>query len=275
MIYKGLGHTKKLSVKYVIDWRKIMSNHGTFGENNPVWKAVNRFADMMVIGILFIITCVPIFTIGASLCAFYYTAMDSLRKEDGYIFKRYFRSFGKNFKKGTVIWLLMSLGGIIFASDIFFWLFISDMSISTLMLVISAVLAFAWLLTLVFVFPLQARFENTIKNTIKNAFLIGITHLPFAISILLFLGILTYLCFLSWLAVIIMCLFGIGVAGYLLVYNYERFFKKCGYIDENDGKIVNDDYDFNVEVDFDAVYGRNEAGISGTIEEDRKKVDKL
>lgn len=239
-----------------------MSNYGTFGENNPVWKAINRFADMMVIGILFIITCIPVITIGAALCAFYYTAMDSLRKEDGYIFKRYFVSFAKNFKKGTLIWLIMLAAGIVFGVDIYFWLAVSDMQFSVVMVIISAIIALAWLLTLVFVFPLQARFENTIKNTIKNAFFIGVSHLPFAVAVIIFLGILAYLCCLSWFVVIVMVLFGAGVAGYLLVYNFERFFKKCGYIDEDDGKIVNDDYDFNVEVDFDEVYDRKEKSLS-------------
>lgn len=245
-----------------------MSNYGTFGENNPVWKAVNRFADMMVIGILFIITCIPVITIGASICAFYYTAMDSLRKEDGYIFKRYFISFGKNFKKGTLLWLIMMAAGIVFGMDIYFWLAISDMQLSSVMVIISVIITLAWLLTVVFVFPLQARFENTVRNTIKNAFLIGISHLPFAAAVVIFLGILAYLCCLSWLVVAVMVLFGTGVAGYLLVYNFERFFKKCGYIDEDDGKIVNDDYNFNVEVDFDEIYDRQEGEPSEDAEKD-------
>ncbi|MCM1495282.1 MAG: DUF624 domain-containing protein [Bacteroides sp.] len=252
-----------------------MSNYGTFGENNPVWKAINRFADMMVTGILFIITCIPVITIGASLCAFYYTAMDSLRKEDGYIFKRYFISFGKNFKKGTLIWLIMLAAGIIFGMDIYFWLAVSDMQFAVAMVIISAIIALAWLLTFVFVFPLQARFENTIKNTIKNAFLIGVSHLPFAVAVIIFLGILVYLCCLSWFAVIIMVLFGIGVSGYLLVYNFERFFKKCGYIDENDGKINNDDYDFNIEVDFDEIYDRKEEASLGASEGDMDDSEEL
>lgn len=243
-----------------------MSSHGTFGENNPVWKAVNRFADMMLTGILFIITCIPVLTIGASLCAFYYTAMDSLRKEDGYIFKRYFKSFGKNFKKGTIIWLIMLFIGIILGVDIYFWQLQSGMPIASVMLVVSVILAFAWLITLIFVFPLQTRFENTIKKTIQNAFMIAISHLPFAVGVIILLGIAGYLCILSWLTMFIMAMFGIGVLGYLLVYNFERFFKKCGYIEEDDGKIEEDDYDFNVEVDFDEMYNRNEAVESEEIE---------
>ena len=235
-----------------------MSNYGTFGENNPVWKAVNRFADMMVIGIWFLITCIPIFTIGAALSAFYYTAMDSLRKEDGYIFRRYFRNFGKNFKKGTLLWLIMLALGAVFSMNIYVWLINSDMQIALVMLIISAIILLAWMVTFVFVFPLQARFENTIGKTIQNAFLLGISNLPFTIAVIILVGMLGYLCYISWLAIIIMLLFGTGLVGYLLVYNYERLFKKCGYIEEDDGKVENDDYEFDVEVDFDEIYHRNE-----------------
>ena len=35
-------------------------------------------------------------------------------------------------------------------------------------------------------------------------------------------------------------------------------FKKCGYIDEDDGKIKNDDYEFEVEVDYDKLYNRED-----------------
>lgn len=234
-----------------------MSNHGTFGENNPVWKAISRFADMMVIGIIFLVSCLPIFTIGAALSAFYYTAMDSLRKEDGYIFKRYFSNFAKNFKKGTIIWLIMLVLGVICGANVYCWIINSDMQIAVIMLAISVIMAIAWLMTFIFVFPLQARFENTVGKTIQNAFLLAISHLPFTLSNIILIAGIAFLCYISWLAVFVMVLFGIGVVGYLMVYSFERLFKKCGFIEEDDGKIENDDYDFDIEVDYDALYNRN------------------
>lgn len=235
-----------------------MSNYGTFGENNPVWKGISRFADMLLTGVLFIITSLPIVTIGASLCAFYYTAMDSLRKEDGYIFKRYFSSFGKNFKKGTLLWLIMlALAGIL-GVDVYFWLVNSEMQGSGIMLGISCILCFVWLMTFLFVFPLQTRFENTIWKTLQNAFLIGLSRLPFTIGIIVLLGIIGFLCVSSLVIAALVLFLGVGVIGYLLVYNYERLFKKCGYIEEDDGKIKDDDYDFEVEVDFDELHRREE-----------------
>lgn len=235
-----------------------MSNYGTFGENNPVWKAINRYADMLLTGVLFVITCLPVVTIGASLCAFYYTAMDSLRKEDGYIFKRYFSSFGKNFKKATILWLIMLTIAAVLGLDVYFWLVNSQVQFSGVMLGISGILCFLWFMTFMFVFPLQTRFENSIGKTLQNAFMIGLGRLPFTVGVLVLLGIIGFLCVSSIVIGAIVFFLGIGVVGYLLVYNYERFFKKCGYIAEDDGKIKNDDYDFEVEVDYDELH-RQEA----------------
>lgn len=235
-----------------------MSNYGTFGENNPVWKAINRYADMLLTGVLFVITCLPVVTIGASLCAFYYTAMDSLRKEDGYIFKRYFSSFGKNFKKATILWLIMLAIAAVLGLDVYFWLVNSQVQFSGVMLGISGILCFLWFMTFMFVFPLQTRFENSIGKTLQNAFMIGLGRLPFTVGVLVLLGIIGFLCVSSIVIGAIVFFLGIGVVGYLLVYNYERFFKKCGYIAEDDGKIKNDDYDFEVEVDYDELH-RQEA----------------
>lgn len=233
-----------------------MSNYGTFGENNPVWKAINRYADMLLTGVLFVITCLPVVTIGASLCAFYYTAMDSLRKEDGYIFKRYFSSFGKNFKKATILWLIMLAIAAVLGLDVYFWLVNSQVQFSGVMLGISGILCFLWFMTFMFVFPLQTRFENSIGKTLQNAFMIGLGRLPFTVGVLVLLGIIGFLCVSSIVIGAIVFFLGIGVVGYLLVYNYERFFKKCGYIAEDDGKIKNDDYDFEVEVDYDELHSQ-------------------
>jgi uncharacterized membrane protein YesL len=211
---------------------------------------------MMLMGILFSISCVPIFTIGAALSGFYYAAMDSMRKEDGYIFKRYFSAFAKNFKKATLIWLILLVIGAILGIDVFFWMSNSEMSIAPVMFGVSLLLCLGWLMTFIFVFPLQARFENPIRKTIENAFLLAISHLPFTIVVIALIAIVGYLCTISWLVILVLILAGNGVLGYLLVHYYETNFKKWGYIDENDGKLENDDFDFTVEIDYDEIRNR-------------------
>ena len=64
-----------------------------FNYDNPVWRFIGKFGDLIVLNILWIITSIPIVTIGASTTAMYYVTLKLVRDEDGYTIRSYFRSF--------------------------------------------------------------------------------------------------------------------------------------------------------------------------------------
>lgn len=47
------------------------------------------------------------------------------------------------------------------------------------------VLGVVWLCMVIYVFPLTARYENTIKNTFKNAVLLSVAKLPYTVLMLI------------------------------------------------------------------------------------------
>ena len=55
-----------------------------FNYDNPVWRFIGKFGDLIVLNILWIITSIPIVTIGASTTAMYYVTLKLVRDEDGY-----------------------------------------------------------------------------------------------------------------------------------------------------------------------------------------------
>ena len=58
-----------------------------FNYDNVLIRLLNRVGDVMILSVLFVLTSLPLITIGASITALYYTAMKSLEIEDGYIAK--------------------------------------------------------------------------------------------------------------------------------------------------------------------------------------------
>lgn len=72
---------------------------------------MGRAADLMILNIVFIICCLPIVTIGASLTALHYVTLKMVRNEESYIVKSFFKSFKQNFKQATIINLIMLLFG--------------------------------------------------------------------------------------------------------------------------------------------------------------------
>ena len=155
-----------------------------FKLDSPLVNFLNKVADIMILGIVFMIGCIPVITAGASFAAAYYMGFKMVKNEETYIVKGFFKAFKENFKQATILWIfvlaivavivvdyrIIMYSGLAFAS----WIRIAMVSV-TLVAALGAV----------FVFPLQARFQNTVKHTIKNAFLMALSHLPSAFLLIL------------------------------------------------------------------------------------------
>ena len=168
---------------------------GFFNMDGPVWQALGRLADLVILNLLFVISCIPVITIGAAATALYSVTLKMVRDEESYILKGYWKSFKENFKQSTIMWLVMLVIGIVLYVD---FRVVGSMTASASKIYLVLLLAISLILVmgLVYIFPLQAKFYNTIKGTIKNAFLMALANLPYtAIIMVITIGsvILTFL----------------------------------------------------------------------------------
>lgn len=92
---------------------------GLFDIDGKLMKILGRIVEMMELGVLFLITSIPIITIGASLSACYTLTFQMAKNEEGYVLKPYLKAFKANFKKATVLWLIMLFIGVILLGN--FW----------------------------------------------------------------------------------------------------------------------------------------------------------
>ena len=162
-----------------------------FSLDSPVMKALSFIGDLIILNVLFLVCCIPLVTIGASATALYTISMRMAAKDDRGILKPFFRAFKENFKKATVIWLTFLLIGAVLALGITM-IYLNQSAFSNLIKVLYGVVILVYLVGLSWVFPLQAKFENSVKNTIKNAFIIGISRIgnSIVIAILLLIPVL-------------------------------------------------------------------------------------
>lgn len=156
---------------------------GLFNMDNKFFTVMSRVADLMILNIIWIICCLPIVTIGASTTALYYVTMKMVKNEEAYIVKSFFKSFKQNFRQSTIIWLIVLVVGIVFALDLYILLQVDISFENIIRYGIYAMMAIYFLIT-AYIFPVLAKFYNSIKNTFKNAFFISIRHLPYSIAIL-------------------------------------------------------------------------------------------
>lgn len=148
-----------------------------FNMDNPLFQTLGKLADLMILNIVFIICCIPVVTIGASLTALNYVTLKLAEKEEGYIVKGFFKSFKENFKQSTIIWLIMLVLGIVLGLDVYI-MSESKGTFFTVIRILLFILLFLYYMIYTYVFPVLARFYNTTKATFKNAFIMAIVDFP-------------------------------------------------------------------------------------------------
>lgn len=192
---------------------------------SPFMQAMGKVADLMWLNILTLLLSIPVFTAGASLTALHYMALKIVRNEECYVTREYFRSFRQNFKQSTLIWLLMLVIICLLAGDYYVFRH-SEVEFGSVMQMVILFLTVVVAFTLVFVFPVQAKFENTILRTIKNAFFISVAQFPKTILMIAFYAMPGVLA--SYFPQIIPISFLLGISGpaWLSAKLYNKFFSR-------------------------------------------------
>ena len=91
-----------------------------FDLDNPVLKFLSRMVDLIVLNVIFVISCIPIVTIGAALTSLYYVCITDWDPQNAQLFKKYVKSFKENFKQSTILWFILLVAGVIIGSDVWF-----------------------------------------------------------------------------------------------------------------------------------------------------------
>lgn len=152
-----------------------------FNIDSPLMRFLSKVADMIILNILFLITCIPIFTIGASMTALYYVTLRMVSGEEGPVSKDYFRSFKQNFRQATVIWLILMAFVLLLVYDIrSVWN--GGGYVNTVVKILSVIAGAALVMVLLYVFAILAKFNNSVKGTIRNAVAISLAAFPKTLS---------------------------------------------------------------------------------------------
>ncbi|HCD42161.1 MAG TPA: hypothetical protein DEQ64_00130 [Lachnoclostridium sp.] len=211
---------------------------GFFNYDNPVWRFIGKFGDLIILNILWLVCSIPIFTIGASTTAVYYVTLKLVRDDDGYTIRSFFKSFKENFKQSTAIWLILLAVGMILGVDLYFFtrLYTGSGSFRTVMLTVFLAMVLIYAAVFTYIFPLQARFFNTVKRTFFNAFFMSLRHLFRTIGLITIDGVLIAAAFVFMIPPMLMVfmLFGFPLLAFINSYILAPVFSL--YIPEEEQK---------------------------------------
>lgn len=202
---------------------------GLFNYDNPVWRFIGKFFDIMVLNILWFVCSIPVFTIGASTTAAYYVTLKLVRDEDSGTVKSFFKSFKENFKQATMIWLILLVVGLILGFDLYFFINVQTevSNFRTIMIALFGGITIIYLAISLYIFPIQSRFYNNIKKTFFNAFFMSIRHIFHTIGMLAIdIGIIVICLFVVPQLSVLLILFGFPLFVYINSFIFTPIFAK-------------------------------------------------
>lgn len=190
-----------------------------FQSDNLLSRVLTKVFDLCLLNILFLITSLPIFTIGVSLSALYTVTLAMSKNEESPVFKMYFRMWKQNFKKGMIAGLILLGIVALLIFDMWIW-WNSRISYRMFFMIATLVLLSLVIMVSNWVFPLTAKFENSVKNMFKNAMIFSMRYaiVSFCMGIVM-VGYMALI--LKYFVVVLPLFFLFGVI--LLVYPWTLY----------------------------------------------------
>ncbi|MCC8046937.1 MAG: YesL family protein [Clostridiales bacterium] len=174
------------------DWRRTEREEGKrkssmrkkldeiFAQDGKVMNFLYRTGELILLNMVFLLSCIPIVTVGSALTSFYYATIKSVRRERGAPVKEYFGSMKRTIKKGILLVLELAVWfGLLYLGRRY-----SQVNERTHMVIVYNVLMLLSAAVAVYVFPVLSRFEMKLANCWKLAFLMCIRFFPYTVVIM-------------------------------------------------------------------------------------------
>ena len=201
----------------------------SFSMDSKLWRFFDYVGDMALMNLLFIVTSIPVVTIGASVTALNSVLFKRKEKRTDDVRREYIRDFKANFKNSTIIWLIFLVFVSAWGLNVAIVAGADTAGRSQIMIGFGAILA-VMVMTVLYSFAVLARFENGWLDTVVKAFIMGIMSFPYTVVIFLVLAaaviasIQTYASIMAALAVWL--LIGFARTGHLCSSMFYRAFRR-------------------------------------------------
>ena len=205
-----------------------------FSPDNAIMLFITKIVYSVYLNILWFICCLPIVTAGASTSALFYVTLKMAKNEEGGITSQFFRAFRQNFKLATKVWLVMLAVGILLSVDgyvLYHMRFENAMwAIVTAIFIVAVI---AYLIILMYIFPLIARFDNTVRMMFFNSIMIGMRFLLCTVLMAVIYFAMAVIVINLFTPAII---FGEGFCAFLCSYLLTGVLAMCEPAQENDSE---------------------------------------
>ncbi len=219
----------------------IKRENATHEKKDPILRRfMTAFGNVFALNVCFVISCLGVVTIGAALTALFSMCIRlQENNSDALIVKEYFTEFKKNFKKATLEWLIIiGVLGVMCGEYLLIVTWPGMLATFYTIVLVAELVVLA--LVMAFLFPLTAKYDNTIVNTFKNSLLLSLGNLwDFAKIFLIWFVPIYYtitnpvVFFTIWYLYLVIAF---GTMAYLSTMTIRNVFKKIKVTQEEEQK---------------------------------------
>ncbi|MBR7045176.1 MAG: YesL family protein [Lachnospiraceae bacterium] len=196
-----------------------------FDPDSPLMNGLSRMTDLVLLNLITLAACLPVFTAGASLTAMHYVLLKMVRGEEGYVARDWLKSFKQNFREASLIWLLFLAAGLMALLDIWMAAYGEGGAALALRVLLILVILIAYA-DFLWAFPLLSRFEGTVPGILSAAMAMAFRAFPktLAMGAAGAMPLIIWIFFPSMAPLVL--LFGASLPGLISAYMYSPLFKK-------------------------------------------------
>ena len=183
-----------LLVKRVTGFISTFYKNDRGKEKEPLLRrAMDAFGTIFALNVCFVVGCIPIFTVGASLSALYAMCIRLQEDEEETVVAGFIHEFKRNFKQSTIAYFFILLAIFVMYFE---FLLVKRVTgfISTFYTGILVTELIFMGLIVPFLFPLIARYNNKLGTTVRNSLALAITYKGSWLKV-----------FIAWFAPIFIC----------------------------------------------------------------------
>lgn len=199
-----------------------------FNPENRVWSFIAKVADMFLLQILWLICCLPIFTIGASSAALWKCLVALAQDREGKPFGSFFRAFKTSFKTATGVWAA-HLGLILFLfGDLYICVTMTKNGqygdIMMFFFGVLAVLGVLFLLTSFWFYPLSGVYTHFgFKKVMKNSVFLTMRHFAHTLTSVFLMIVAGVLCYYFSSVIILLPILTCYICAKVMAWIFKRY----------------------------------------------------
>ena len=200
-----------------------------FDTDNVLMRFSEKVLDIVTANLLFVVSCLPIVTIGVAKISFYQTMFEIKKSRRVPVFKIYIRAFKQNLRLGLQLGLLEL--GIVLISLLDLYLFWGQagLAFQVLKAICLGILIFLTLVMLAS-YPIAARYELTWKEVLQKGLLLVSFNFPWFFLMLAILFLIVMVLYVSGFTLVLggsaFLLFGFGLLAFWQTGLIEKLFAK-------------------------------------------------